>query len=418
MRRYRRAFILALFLGLLAWPLTTHAQPPDTELSIVIAGQIINGTPGGSVPANLSLMLHTYDGQTMTAMTDGVADAQGRFRFESVPMQRGRSFEVMVTYRDVAYFSQRVEPELGEPVLELPVTVYETTTATTTLRVGQLHLLLEFAPGSVQVMQLYILSNLGDRTIVVGDGKGVPFRLPAEARDVRFESDPTGARFMRTEDGFVDTAPIVPGEGTLPTLVRYTLPYTGEATLRIPIDYPTQRVSVLLPEVGVRLEDAAYWRVGKELLLRGQVHQVFDYERVPLTAGEVLSLRIVGQPAVTTSTSDPATMERPSVSLAREGGPFRISSERRRTVFLVGMALSLILIEAGGLWWWRNRLLSAVAASGTPPSERASLLQAIADLDDAYEAGAIDEGAYRVQRAHLRHQALALMRDRDAAAAE
>lgn len=398
MRRYRRAFILALFLGLLAWPLTTHAQPPDTELSIVIAGQITNGTPGGSVPANLSLMLHTYDGQTMTAMTDGVADAQGRFRFENVLVKPGRSFEVMVRYRDVVYFSERVEPELDELVLDLPVTVYETTTATDTLEVEQIHILLDFVPGNLQVMQLYILSNLGDRTIVAEGGQGLRFRLPVGAQGLRFETDSTGERFTRTEDGFVDNAPVVPGRGTLPTLIRYSLPYTGEATLRIPIDYPTKRVSVLVPEVGVRLEDASSWQAGKELLLRGRIHQVFDYTRVPLAPGDTLALKIVGQPEITPSSSTSATLQ-------------DTSAVRRRTIFLAGMALSLTLIGSGGLWWWRNRQLATVPVADALQTELASLLQTIADLDDAYEAGAVDEETYRERRARLRDEALALMAD-------
>ncbi|HIQ04244.1 MAG TPA: hypothetical protein EYH31_00950 [Anaerolineae bacterium] len=68
------------------------------------------------------------------------------------------------------------------------------------------------------------------------------------------------------------------------------------------MDYPTANVSVLLPEVGVMLSGSG-WDPGQELLLRGRVHQVYNYGHWPLVPGDALRLIVAGQPEVGSPTS-------------------------------------------------------------------------------------------------------------------
>jgi len=341
MRPFHLHAILLTLIWLFLTPLTSLAQEPGSVPGITIVGQITNGTPGGTVSAGLPLMLHTYDGQSMTSMTDGTADAEGRFRFEDIATAPGRSFEVMVIYGDVSYFSERIEPQSGQTQLDLPVTVYETTTDATSVHVEQLHLLLDFTPGVMQIAQIYILSNTGDRTVIAHDEEGLRFRLPTAATDVSFERDGEGTRFIRTEDGFIDTAPVAPGQGTLATPIRYALPYTGQIKLEVPVDYPTARASVLLPEVGVTLSGPG-WQAGRELLLQGRVHQAYSYGDLPLLPGDTLRLTLEGRPKMT--------------SQAQSSAPARVTTwENRRLVIIIGVVASLALIAFGGIWWWRDR---------------------------------------------------------------
>ncbi len=398
MRPFHLHAILLTLIWLFLTPFASLAQESGSGPGITIVGQISNGTPGATVPADLPLMLHTYDGQSMTGMTDGVADAEGRFRFEDIATAPGRSFEVMVTYGDVSYFSERIEPRSGQTQLDLPVTIYETTTDTTAVQVEQLHLLLDFTPGVMQIMQIYILSNAGDRTVLARGEEGLRFRLPAAAIEVNFERDGEETRWIRTEDGFIDTAPVAPGQGTLATSVRYALPYTGYIKLEVPVDYPTARASVLLPEVGVTLSGPG-WLAGRELLLQGRVHQAYSYGDLPLLPGDTLRLTVEGQPEM--SSPAPSSPARAAIW------------ENRRLVIILGMVVSLALIAFGGIWWWRDRQRTLTLPSHAPASDQlASLLQAMADLDDAYQAGVIDEAEYQEQRTRLRSQAVALLADR------
>lgn len=352
--RYRVFFVVVAWLLLI--PMVAQAQEPGSDAgsstgpAITIAGQVTNATPGGPVPAEVSLMLHTYDGQAMAGMTDGTVDEQGHFRFESVATAPGRTFEMMVTYHGVTYFSRRVEPQTGQQQLNLPVAVYETTTDPRHVRVEQQHLLLDFTPGAMHVTHLYILSNTGDHAVVDGGGNHLRFRLPAGVTDVTFERDPDGTRYVHLENGFADTAPVAPGQDTQASLVSYAVPYQDAIELNIPIDYPTAQTAVLLPETGVKL-DGPEWTAGQEMLIEDSVHQVFAYTEGPLAAGDSLKLVVSGKPQL----AEPAAPPRgepvePQPAASQSMAAETPAQDNRLPIFLVGIALSLTLIGSGTVW--------------------------------------------------------------------
>lgn len=412
MNRYRVFFVVVAWLLLM--PVVVQAQEPESDTepgagpAITIAGQITNATPGGPVPTGVSLMLHTYDGvggtpPAMTGMTDGTVDEQGHFRFENVPTAPGRTFEVMATYQGVTYFSQRVEPQSGQQQLSLPVAVYETTTDPSHVQVAQQHLLLDFTPGAMHITHLYILSNTGDRAVVGGGENRLEFHLPAGATDVAFERDPEGKRYVRLENGFADTAPVAPGQGTQASMVSYAVPYQDGIELSIPIDYPTAQTAVLLPETGVKL-DGPEWMAGEEMLVEDQVHQVFAYSKGPLAAGDALKLIVSGKPQL----AEPAASSRSEPVEQQLTVAEMPAQDNRLPLFLAGLALSLTLIGSGTVWWWRDRRPVPTAHHAESEALQA-VLQAIADLDDAHAAGDIDGTEYQERRADLHERAVRLM---------
>lgn len=407
-----------LALLLLLTPRVAKAQTPEPEASITIEGQITNATPGGSVPANLPLMLHLYDGLHMADMVHGAADEQGHFRFEDVATTPGRTFGVMVTSQDVTYVSDRAEPQPGQSRLDMPVSIYDTTTDPQHVRVEQQQLLLEFTADAVRVTQLCILSNLGNRAVVDGGQRNLRFHLPPDATNVTFDQDEEGERFVLLEDGFADTAPVAPGHGTQAMMVSYALPHpnTDRFELHIPVDYPTDKTAVFLPEVGVTLDESE-WEPGEELLIRDRVHQIYTYRAGALKPGDSLHVVVAGQPQL----AETGKSEGESVTPAAAEVPVR---NNRRPIFILGVALSLAMIGSGTLWLrslrsaqgWRDRrretmLESAMTAAAldSESEELESALAAIADLDQAYEVGDITEAEYQKRRAHLRDRAVDLM---------
>jgi len=402
--------IMLALVWLLVTPLVTLAQTPATGgTGITIEGQVTHAATGEAAPGGLLLMLHTYEGQSMTGMTDGVTDDQGHFRFDNVEPAPGRSFEVMVRYKDVTYFSDLVEPRQDQTKIDLPVTIYETTTDTSAVRVEQFHLLLDFIKqGTVQVSQVFILSNEGKLTVLTSGQQGLRFHLPAGATDVSFEGDRNGTRFVREEGGFLDTEPVVPGEGTLSTLVRYSLPYTDRIELDVPVDYPTANVNLLLPEAGVKPEGTG-WETGQEMLLEKRVYQVYSYQHTPLAPKDTLRLIVTGRPKTSAATTDSASVATP-VAVA--------TNENHRWILLGGVVLSLALIGAGVLWWRRNQrhelvpdpILAAPDLGSESPALE-SILQTIAALDDAHEKGGLNDTEYRELRTRLRKQAVKLVEE-------
>ncbi|MFQ5344021.1 MAG: SHOCT domain-containing protein [Anaerolineae bacterium] len=396
--------ILAL---LLLAPFTAQAQTPEAGSTVTVEGQIINATPGGSVPANLRLMLHLYDGMHMADMIHGAADEQGHFRFENVTTAPGRTFGVMVTYQDVTYFSDRAETQPGQSRLDIPVSIYDTTTDPQHVRVEQQQLLLEFTPDAVRVTQLCILSNLGNRAVVDGGQRNLRFRLPPDATDVTFEQDEKGERFVLLEDSFVDTAPVAPGHGTQAMMVSYALPHpnTDRFELHIPVDYPTDKTAIFLPEVGVTLDESE-WEASEELLIHDSVHQMYTYRAGALKPGDSLHVAVTGQPQL-------AETDKPEGNPAAPTTAEVPTQDSRLPIFILGVALSLAMISSGSIWWWRDRRPQTATGPAARDSggsrELDAVLTYIAKLDAAYEAGTIDEAEYQERRTHLRDQAVDLM---------
>jgi hypothetical protein len=86
------------------------------------------------------------------------------------------------------------------------------------------------------------------------------------------------------------------------------------------------------------------------------------------------------------------------------------------TELLIGGG-ALLLAAAGGVFLWRywqgrasdeEEWEEAPAAPLVNSAEADSLLRAIADLDNAYESGGIEESAYQAQRAELKRKLTAI----------
>ncbi len=377
-----RTILLALA-WVVAVPLLAQAQTPvATGSGITIEGQVSHDDTGEPAPASLPLMLHTYEGRSMTGMTDGVTDEKGRFRFTNVETAPGRSFEVMVRYNDVTYFSELVEPAATQTRLELPVTIRETTTDTAALRVEQLVILLDFTAGKVNISQVFVLSNDGDRTVLSREHEGLRFRLPSGAADISFEGNRDPSRLLQEPDGFLDKGPVTPGRGTHYSAVRYSMPYQDSLDLDVPLDYPTASVGLLLPEVGVE-PGGSDWEAGEESLVQKQVYQSYRYRLVPRAAGQVLKVAVSGKPEVVTAAPEP----KPAPAATPVG-------DNRQQVLLGGLALAAVLMIAAGIWWWREKEEEGDLPFDLPPHGEDPEPEG---LDPALKQVAIPTGAYEAE---------------------
>ena len=75
---------------------------------------------------------------------------------------------------------------------------------------------------------------------------------------------------------------------------------------------------------------------------------------------------------------------------------------------LIGLALGVVTAYLIWQGWSPRRALAQARAAG----DRQALLEAIADLDDAYEAGEVDEATYRRERSELVEELIERMQAR------
>lgn len=392
--------ILAIVLLGLSLAPAALAQTP-VAATITVEGRLVNATPGGAVAAGVPLMLHSYDGQQMVGVIEGTSEGNGTFRFEGIEVPKGRRFEVMATVGRTAYLSDNTAPAPGQTKLVLPVTIYETTTDPSALHIAQMHTIVEFlSPTQLQVFEVYVIANDGDRAVegavTLDDGRAASLRfgLPAGATGLSFGQAEASDRFIRTADGFADSWGVPPGPEAAQVAVSYLVPYRDGLRLERSLSYPTDGVSVVLPQGDVRLVSEALAPQGSLQMQDGR--QVDIFTAADFQAGQTLAFELRGQPTADVPGALAASPARPAPGL---------------TLVPVGLiALGLALI-GGAIWWWRRPLAPSPVAAATTGLEgpETILIRAIAQLDEAYQAGILPEDNYLRQRNSLRAELKTLL---------
>jgi mono/diheme cytochrome c family protein len=374
---------LAGYVRSLAWN-SLSTQAPATQAAVangVIRGKVTNGTPGGSLPDGLQVTLSGFDGDAEAYSQTADLASDGTFAFADVPAVAGRIYGATVSYGDVLYFSEGAHLTGDGKPLDLPITVFETATDPSGLRVERLHVLFDFSiPEAVQVLELWVLSNESSLTIVAAPQRGaVEVTLPEGATELAFEDGSVGDRYILTETGFGDTQPIVPGTATSQFIFSYRMPYNGRLSFRQPTNYAINAAVVLLPSEGVTAKGTGLQDLGVQQM-GGQA--VRDYSAGAIAAGAALEFEISGRPR------SAATGTAPS----------------RWTNVIIGLGVLGGLLILAGLWWFRPSAMANRRRAPRPVGEDETdrLLGAIAELDDAFTAGKLDGASYRARREDLK----------------
>jgi mono/diheme cytochrome c family protein len=365
---------------------SASATAVTTQTLGTITGQVVNAS-GGQVPPDLTVTLHGFDQMQPVITQTTTLQPDKTFAFNNIDVTNGRFFMASVDYDGTTYGSdvQTVQP--GAQSLALPINIYETTTDTSALSVDRLHLFFESAdPQTMRVIELFIMSNNGDKTVVQAD-KGQPVvtvKLPAGATNLQFQDGVIGDRYIEVEGGFGDTVPIPPGSGSHQLLFAYDLPYKDKADLVQTMTMPTNAVVVLVPAGQYKVKGDSVQDAGTR---DAQGTQYQMYNGASLAAGDVLRMTVSGS--------------------ASSG----LLSGDSKNNLIIGLAVFGVALIAAGLWLYlRNRQARVVEvgpgvpfAASEPASENPeTIMDAILALDDLYQAGKLPEDAYRQRRAELK----------------
>jgi mono/diheme cytochrome c family protein len=374
--------------GALATPLADAAG----VFSGSIAGSVINAS-GGEVPAGLEVTLRGFDQMLQVITQTTTLQPDGSFTFDGVEMPAGRAFMTTVDFQDTIYGSDIAVAEGDNQALQLPISIYETTTDASVLKADRLHIFFEFGEGNtVRVIQLYILSNPSNKTLVPpGEGEPtVSFELPEGAANLEFQDGTLGERFIKTEKGFGDTIPIRPGLGNYELLYAFEMPYERKLELVQPLSLPVDAVVVMVPDSGIKVKGDALVDTGTRDV-QGAQYRLFNGGS--LSAGSDLRLTLSGRP----TSGAPQLTAATNTNLAIGLGVFGIA-----------------LVIAGVFLYRRSRISQETIEPVEEDGEAAyiepnggsaeSLMDAIIALDDLYQAGELPEAAYLERRAILKQR--------------
>lgn len=389
------AGLLAVLCLLVAVPARPAAAEPGP---VTVRGTVVNGTGGGAVPPGIAVTIAQLDQSfTEVARRSVPAGPGGAFEAGGWGGRAGTRFVASADHQGVTY---RAAATGESGTVETTLSLYEPTSDATVLKVVSDTLTVVPGPDNVlEVLQILRVGNGSDRTYVgtrspapvppAGAPGAPPPPGPAEVNTVLQLPVPAGAYDLTEQEGSAvglvpgpdggvyTAAPISPGETVVSFLYRVKVPSSGWE-LRRPVLYPTARSTVLLGP-GLTL-DADRYRYRGPVTLENRSYGRWD---------------------------GPALV--PGSELAA-----RIGSDRAGSGLTVGLvaALGVLVVAAVAvpllLRRRRRRRAPAGATSGGAGSERARLVEEIAALDDALEAGSVSRQEHAERRAVLKQRLVAL----------
>lgn len=370
---------------------------PDGQVSAVVRGQVFNGTAGAVIPEDASVTLHGFDEQSEVILDSSDVDETGAFSFGELELQPGWVIVATLEHQGVVYGSEIVD-YAGEADVFLPLTFFETSNDLEAVSVDRLHIILNLvSEGVLEVTQVWIISNPTDYTISSPDGSGIlEIALPQGATSLQFENDEIGGRFVSTENGFVDTLPMQPGLGTHELVFSFLIAFENGMEYRQPIGYPIDAVVIITSASGLAVE-------GEGIIDQGQSQMgtslIRTYAGGRIEAGSEV--------AITIMTAEVEGVDADNMSLLNIG---------------IGVVSVFVAAAAVGIWWFRRGIPSPdepypkgdFHPPGRPEGQdQEELLRSIANLDDAFITGELDEETYQTRRSELKSKLINLMQTAD-----
>jgi hypothetical protein len=247
------------------------------------------------------------------------------------------------------------------------LTVYETQTVPANFTISRVHLILDTQPKQFNGLQLLQVTNPGDRAFYL------PLPIPSDATDVQFQ-DVREQTLIKREEGGVILYPILPT--TTDILYGLVLPYVPpDYRLQIPFGTNVGAMNLLVSET-------AGVAVSGSNLVKGETFRSEAGQQYLVYAGP-------RQPAGSTFTATISNL------------PGADNTGTLQTVIVLGGGVGALALLVYPLL--QSRVLRAKAGE---VGERVTQLQALARLDDSFEAGELEEEDYLAQRATLKAELL------------
>jgi 5-hydroxyisourate hydrolase-like protein (transthyretin family) len=385
--RMCRALHIFLLVALAtAWLPALAAAENDGQVS----GVVVNGTSNTPL-ADIEVTLSKFASQSPESEDiRTTTDQDGRFSFANLDTNSGLVYAASARYERVLYSTGMLRLS-EEPSLETTLTVFETTRDESVVSVqarGVIITAIDGEEGIVSVADAYILSNPSVLTFI-GDeeGRAVRFTVPENTLEVSPLPGYDFSGVSLVDDVIHTSAPLRPG--TANATLQYQIPYS-DTTLNIPLraDYQTTLLRVLLPVEG-STEGVALQASGATLIDQGLV-TIEGREYHVWLAGE----QAAGKSLTVSLTNLPRTLVEPNILRTTE--PAIIAF----LMLAIATGLTGLVIVKRGLHQPRPVTLAPQAAAPLDV-RRADLSAKLRDLEESWNAGEVEESAYRVSRKRI-----------------
>ena len=356
-----------------------------------VTGTLVNKS-GGGIPDGQNVTLIGLD-QDKTGSYQKVLEKQssvnhdGSYTFSGVEISANRAFIIVTGFGGVEYQSDPVVVKDATTTYTIPISIYEKTNDYKSLTVDQVHLKFDTTTqNSLQVTELFIVTNPGNKTVMVtSNGSTVPFlQIPAQATGLQYQLVQGSAPLMNATGGFA----MLPGtDKQYGFLASFVMPYSRSLKYEQLFILPVSSLTVFLPQ-GMRISGKQLTAAGPQTI-QNQIYQM--YQSNNMAAGSTLSVALSGKPG--------------------ESAGF---SFNRQTIILISIVVVGILFIGAGIYLYlhdRARFLREVTESQAGSVEvdalgedRDAIMDAMIALDDEYRAGGIPKDAYEARRSELKER--------------
>jgi hypothetical protein len=363
----------------------------------IIDGVVVNRTAGAAPPADVEVVVHILQNRVKTGERRVRTDASGQFHVEGLSTGAETLYFPIVQYGGAAYYPDRPVVLDGTSPAHTEIAVFDATPRPDAISFDRLNMLvMGVTPSALTIMEMGAVTNGADRTFVAdpqvtGSARTLRFLLPPGAIQVTPQAGLPADTLESMPDGIASTDPVRPGRREI--AFNYDLPYTSSTLdLTRSFAFPVSAFTLYVPsDIGAVVPDGIALPTLAEL--GGRQYRQYVVNQV--APGTEVRLRLTGLPA-------PLFARPRDLGLAVAGA--------------TAVVLLTCLVVAV-----RRRQQSVPSPVEVRPSEtvtlslpasagRQALVQAVAQLDEQFESGAIDEAAYRAERAEKKARLLALTR--------
>lgn len=383
---------------------------PDLEGDGVVLVRVTNATKGEPL-GGATASLFIFDGSGFFTTREAETDDEGVARFEGLSTDSIWAFAAQTTYNDALFTSEVAQFQPDQAQLEIVLPVYEPGASVEDVRVRRAHWFVTInSAESIEVGELHVLENTSNRVYMGEEGENgrevLVFHLPVGAFNVGVEGAETPGRFRITDDAIIDAMPLTPGQRQV--LFRYSLPVQdGVVVMTHSFEYPIDNLNLLIPDVGLDVQVDG-WTEEEPLQTEGGAFLNYSISALPAGSAPPVTLAGVSSAALARNFPAETQTEAGRQVIDRNATP-GISGQPYAPWAVAG--LSVVVLVGGVVLAMRRRRALLETEPKRRQQWREALIEEIAALDVAYEAGEVPEAEYQAERALLKAKLSALSQD-------
>jgi hypothetical protein len=337
-------------------------------------------TPNGPAVQDLPVTLHVYDTNGEVMSRTAQLDNRGIVSFDKLSIDPSLFYQADTFYNGAKFYSQ---PQQFTNTQQLTATlpVYEVTTDPGVISISELHYFVQdVGENTATVVEFYIYDNSGDKAYISKPGPDGQLRtikatIPADATNLRFDGPGLGSRFSQEDTTIYDSDAAIPGSRASTIAMVFDMPYNNGKQISLAIVYPVKNWDVILPDNELRVTDMT--DKGLQPLQTTSV-RLYTPANSAVAAGGTITFHLSGQPrAATTPGAD-------------------------NRAIIVGVIAILLVAALTYYLLLRMRHMGSIEVE--IETDRQTLLETMASLDNQYAAGTIKESEYLQKRGELKEE--------------